>query len=98
MSILGAIRRLQLHENIHRADLTPLELGNALVKLQDDGETPNATSPILEVVDPPVRFDAHRLPRPLRQARPESTFAARRIGLIARRWPFPGLTYAVAPG
>jgi len=43
----STIRRLQLHENIHRADLTPLELGNALVSLLDDGETPDSLAAML---------------------------------------------------
>ena len=41
------VSRLQLHENVHRANLTPLELGTALVKLLDDGETPETLSRLL---------------------------------------------------
>jgi len=33
------VRRLQLIENVHRADLTPIELGTALQDLIDQGET-----------------------------------------------------------
>jgi len=41
------VRRLQLHENVHRANLTPLELGHALQKLLDDGEKPQALAVLL---------------------------------------------------
>ena len=41
------VRRLQLHENVHRANLTPLELGTALVKLLNDGETPDTLASLL---------------------------------------------------
>jgi ParB family chromosome partitioning protein len=36
------VRRLQLHENVHRANLTPMELGHALQQLVSDGETPES--------------------------------------------------------
>lgn len=42
-----AVRRLQLHENVHRANLTPIELGTALLKLLDDGETPDTLARLL---------------------------------------------------
>ncbi len=40
-------RRLQLHENIHRADLTPLELSRALHAMLADGETPDSLATFL---------------------------------------------------
>ncbi|MFO0967872.1 MAG: ParB/RepB/Spo0J family partition protein [Gemmataceae bacterium] len=39
--------RLQLHENVHRANLTPLELGHALQKLLDEGEAPDALATLM---------------------------------------------------
>jgi ParB family transcriptional regulator, chromosome partitioning protein len=41
------VRKLQLHENIHRADLTPLELASALSKMLMDGETPESLATML---------------------------------------------------
>ncbi|MFO0966112.1 MAG: ParB/RepB/Spo0J family partition protein [Gemmataceae bacterium] len=43
----AAARRLQLHENIHRADLTPLELANALHALISNGDTPETLAALL---------------------------------------------------
>ena len=41
------VRRLQLHENIHRASLLPLELAAAVLDLLDDGETPDSLAKML---------------------------------------------------
>jgi ParB family chromosome partitioning protein len=41
------IRRLQLHENIHRANLTPLEVAEALNILLTDGETQETLATML---------------------------------------------------
>lgn len=43
----NTVRRLQLHENIHRANLTPLELAEALNTLLADGETPDSLARLL---------------------------------------------------
>jgi ParB family chromosome partitioning protein len=41
------VRTLQLHENIHRAGLAPLELAAALQQLTDEGETADAITRML---------------------------------------------------
>jgi len=43
----ATVRRLQLHENVHRANLTPLELADALQHLLQDGETPESLAVLL---------------------------------------------------
>ena len=49
------IRRLQLIENIHRADLTPLELSEALHSLLADGSTVDDLSKLLHKSKPYVQ-------------------------------------------